>query len=134
MEQTMTTELRMLALSTVLGLVQILLSSHSGNLQRGYRWAAGSRDEPAPPLKGVADRLDRALRNFLETFPLFAAAVLVAHVANRHDWMTVWGAHLYFWARVLFVLLYAFGVPLIRSLVWTVATIGIILILVALRV
>ena len=48
--------------------------------------------------------------------------------------MTVWGAHLYFWARVLFVLLYAFGVPLIRSLVWTVATIGIVLILVAIRV
>ena len=72
----MTTELRMLALSVVLGLVHIILSSHAASLQRGYRWTASSREEPVPPLTGVAGRLDRALRNFLETFPLFAAAVL----------------------------------------------------------
>jgi len=30
-------------------------------------------------------RLERALRNFAETFPLFAAAVLVAGIANRHS-------------------------------------------------
>jgi uncharacterized MAPEG superfamily protein len=47
--------------------------------------------------------------------------------------MTVWGVQLYFWARALYVALYAFGVPLIRSLAWNAATIGIALILLALR-
>ena len=46
--------------------------------------------------------------------------------------MTVWGAQLYFWARVVYVPLYAFGVFLVRSLVWNVATLGIILILLSL--
>jgi uncharacterized MAPEG superfamily protein len=46
--------------------------------------------------------------------------------------MTVWGAQLYFWARVLYVPLYAFGIPLIRSVAWNVAALGIILILLAL--
>jgi uncharacterized MAPEG superfamily protein len=78
----MTIELQMLVLSAVLGLVQIVLSSHSASRQHGYRWAAGSRDEIVPPLQGVAGRLERALRNFAETFPLFAAAVLVVAPQN----------------------------------------------------
>ena len=81
----MTLELNMLALSVVLGLVQIVLASHTASLQRGYRWTASSRDEPAPPLTGVAGRLERALDNFAETFPLFAATVLAAHVAGKHS-------------------------------------------------
>lgn len=128
----MTIELRMLAWSIVLGLVQIVLSSHATSLQRGYRWTASARDDAVQPLIGVAGRLKRALRNFLETFPLFAAAVLIAHAADRHNWMTVWGAQLYLWARVLYVPLYALGVPLIRSLIWNVAALGIMLLLVGL--
>jgi uncharacterized MAPEG superfamily protein len=128
----MTIELRMLAWSIVLGLVQIILSSHTASLQRGYRWTASARDAAVQPLTGVAPRLDRALRNYLETFPLFAAAVLIAHAAGRHDWMTAWGAQLFFWARLLYVPLYALGIPLIRSIAWNVATIGILLILIAL--
>ena len=90
-----------------------------------------------PPLKSVAGRLERALRNFAETFPLFAAAVLVAGIANRHSWMTVYwmtvyGSELYFIARVAYVPLYAFGVRLVRSFVWNAATMGIVLILIAL--
>ena len=128
----MTVELTMLALSIALGLVQIVLNSQSKNLQHGYWWAAGSRDEPRPPLAGVAGRLERALSNFLEAFPLFAAAVLIVQAAGKHDWMTVWGAQLYFWARMAYVPLYVLGVPLLRSLIWNVATFGIILILASL--
>src|SRR5688572_5798481 len=106
----------MLALGVVLGLVQIIAASHAASLQRGYRWTANPRDEPTPPLRGVAGRLDRALRNFLETFPLFAAAVLAAHVSDTHNALTEWGAWLYLWARLVYVPLYAVGVPLLRSL------------------
>jgi uncharacterized MAPEG superfamily protein len=37
---------------------------------------------------------------------------------------------MYLWARVAYVLLYVLGVPVVRSLVWNVATIGIAIILV----
>ena len=128
----MSVELRMLTLSVVLGMVQIIAASHAASLQRGYRWTASPRDAKVEPLRGVAGRLDRALRNFVETFPLFAAVVLVAHVTNTHDALTEWGARLYFWGRLAYLLLYAAGVPLIRSLVWNVSTIGIALIVGAL--
>lgn len=81
----MTLELRMLTFSVVLGLAQIIAASDAASLQRGYRWSASPRDEKMPPLRGVAGRLDRALRNFMETFPLFAAVVLAAHVSATHN-------------------------------------------------
>jgi uncharacterized MAPEG superfamily protein len=126
----MTVELRMLVWSALLGIVQIVLASHTSSFQRGYRWTAGAREGEVAPLTGAANRFGRALANFLETFPLFAAVVLVAHVVDRHDALTLWGAQLYFWARVAYVPLY--GVPVVRSLVWNVATVGILLIAVAL--
>jgi len=128
----MTIELQMLALSAALGLVQIFLSSHAASLQHGYWWAASARDYAMAPLTGIAARLERALRNFMETFPLFVAVILVANVIERHNWMTVWGAQLYFWGRVAYVPLYAFGVPLVRSIAWNVATVGIIFVLLGL--
>ena len=88
----MTTELTMLALSIVLGLVQIMIAANASTRQRGADWNVGPRDEVLPPLAGTAGRLDRALRNFLETFPLFAAAVLIAALSpERHNWMTELG-------------------------------------------
>jgi uncharacterized MAPEG superfamily protein len=128
----MTLELTLLALSVVLGLVHVVAASHSASFHRGYRWSAGARDDPVEPLHGVAGRLDRALRNFLETFPLFAAAVLATAAVGRHNELTEWGAQLYFWGRVAYLPLYAAGIPLVRSLAWNVAAAGILLLLVAL--
>jgi uncharacterized MAPEG superfamily protein len=118
----MTFELTMLTLSIILGFAQIVLASHAASLQRGYRWTASARDEVLPPLAGAAGRLARAQVNFNETFPYFSAAVLAAHMVGIHDWRTHWGAALY-------VPLYAFGVPIVRSLVWNVAFVGIALLL-----
>ena len=128
----MTTELRLLAMAVLLGLVHIVAASHAKSRQYGYHWSASARDQPMPPLADVAGRLDRASANFFETFALFAAAVLIAHVAGREGALTWWGAQLYLWARVAYLPLYAFGVPLVRSLAWNVAAVGIGMILVAL--
>src|SRR6516225_10860606 len=111
----MTVELFTLASSIVLGFVHIVLASHAKSGLYGYRWTASARDEPRAPLTGIAGRLERASQNFSETFPFFAAAILIAHLTGKHDALTVWGAQLYFWARALYLPLYAFGVPLIRS-------------------
>src|SRR5438552_15070466 len=96
----MTTELRLLVASVILGLVQLIATSHLISFQYGYRWTGGSRDEPVPPLRGLAHRIDQATTNFLESVPFFAAPVLAAHFTNRDGSLTVWGAHLHFWARL----------------------------------
>ena len=128
----MTTELSMLLWSVVLGLVQIALVATFSVSHRGLSWAVGARDETRPALVGIGGRLDRARANFLETFPFFVAAVLGAHLLQVHDSMTVLGAQLYFWARLLYVPAYATGIPYLRSLIWGVSIVGIVLLLVAL--
>lgn len=128
----MNVELHVLVWSVVVGFVHIVAASHSASLQRGYRWTASSRDEPLPPLQGVAGRLQRALNNYLETFPFFAALVLVAQLVGVHSPLTEWGAFLYIGARVVYLPLYAVGVPLVRSLVWNVAALGMLLFVIAL--
>ncbi|MFC7734713.1 MAPEG family protein [Roseomonas sp. GCM10028921] len=130
----MTPELRLLAWSIVLGLVHIIAAAVTTTRQRpgGLAWAAGARDKPQPPPSGVAARLTRARDNFLETFPLFAATLLAAHFAGRTGGMTGWGALIYFWARVAYLPLYAAGVPMIRSVVWGAAMVGLVMVLLSL--
>jgi uncharacterized MAPEG superfamily protein len=124
-------ELQMLAAAVVLGVVHLLWAATAAQPQRGLKWNVGPRDTPVV-LMGMAGRLERAFANFRETFPFFAAAVLVAYLGGRLGTLTTWGAVLYVGARAVFILLYAFGVPVFRSLVWLVSLIGIGLILAAL--
>jgi len=127
----MNLEFAMLTASCVLCLIQIIIASHAASRQRGYRWTASAKDSEVPPLTGVAGRLERALRNFLETFPVFVAAILLVAVLRHEGALSRWGAVLYFSARVVYVPLYAAGVPVIRSLVWNIALVGIVLLLIA---
>lgn len=127
----MSFEMVMLVASCVLCFVQIIVASHAASLQRGYHWTASARDAEVPPLTGVAGRLERSLRNFLETFPVFVAGVFLVHALGRESDLSEWGAGLYFAARLVYLPLYAAGIPLVRSLVWNVAFIGIVLLLLA---
>jgi uncharacterized MAPEG superfamily protein len=128
------TELLGLVAAAALGSAHIVLASHSASLQRGYRWTAGSRDEPLPPLGGVAGRLARANANFLETFPFFATAILAVLATGTHSPWSKWGVILYISGRIAYLPLYAFGIFLVRSLAWNVAHAGIVAIYVALFV
>jgi len=125
-------EITGLCIGVLLGLVHIVLASHSASRQRGYRWTAGARDEVLPPLGGVAGRLERASRNYLETFPFFAALVLAVLTVHATGEMSKWGVVAYLVGRSLYLPLYASGAFLVRSLVWNVATGGIVLLLIAL--
>jgi uncharacterized MAPEG superfamily protein len=127
----MTAELTLLGWTLVLAIVQILLPAGLRNRETGVAFNAGPRDEPGPPVGKVTGRLQRAQKNLFETLPLFAAAVLIAHGAGREGALTLWGAWLYLVARVAHVPLYAFGVPWVRSLAWTVSLLGLALILFA---
>lgn len=118
-------EIRALGWAVVLGIVQMLLAASAGTSQRGLKWNASARDGEPRPLSGVPARLQRAWANFLETFPLFAAVVLAVVLLQRQNAATALGAQLYLWARVVYVPLYAAGIPYLRSLVWGVAMAGI---------
>ncbi len=122
----MNTELTMLAWTVVLGIAQIVVGATLSTIQRGVAFNTSPRDTPVPPLTGVAGRVDRALHNLLETFPLFAAAVLAVVVSHRTNAGTALGAQIFLGARALYVLVYAAGVPYLRTLVWSAAMFGLV--------
>lgn len=127
----MTMQLTLLAWTLVLALVQVLLPALLRNEETGIAYNASPRDEPGPPVGVVTGRLRRAQANLFETLPIFAAAVLIAHVAGRDGELTLWGAWLYLGARIVYLPLYAFGIPYLRSMVWTVSFAGVLMILFA---
>jgi uncharacterized MAPEG superfamily protein len=128
------TEFTMLGFAIILGLLQLLIAARVGNSQRGVAWNVSARDQPSPPVSAVAARLERAFRNFMETFPFFAAAVLATHATNRFGMLTLIGSQVYLIARVVYWPLYAFGVPVFRTLTWLVSLIGLLMVIAALFV
>lgn len=126
-------ELKLLGAAVVVGLVQLMWAAGAARSQQGdLKWALGPRDR-AIPIEGVAARLNRAFWNFAETFPFFAAAVLACAVAGKLGTdLTIWGSGLYVAARALYAPLYASGVPTVRTLVWLVSIVGLVMVLVAL--
>ncbi len=127
----LSTELKMLLWSVILGLVQLLLAAQAATSQNGVSWNLSPRDQKKE-LAGVAGRLDRAFKNFMETFPFFLAAVVMVQITTLSNGVTSIGVHLYFWARVVYVPLYALGIPGFRTLVWLISLIGIAMVLSAL--
>ena len=128
---TTTVELKFLAWTVVFGLAQVLIAAQLGAQQRGLMWNLGARDE-TPPLTGYAARADRALKNFLETFPFFAAVVLGALATGRASAATALGVQLYFWARLAYFPVYLAGIPFLRTVIWVVSLWGLIKVLWAL--
>jgi len=121
----MTFDLWILMAATLLGLVHLSLASFLYKAQEGNAYTAGPRDDERPRT-GAAGRLDRAQRNFLETFPLFAACVLVVHVSGTAGSLSFWGGVLYLAGRIAYLPLYAFGVPWLRTFSWNIATLGLV--------
>ena len=128
----MSVEFTMLALAIVLGFVHLFLATQMVTSERGMAWNVGARDNAAPLTGKLAGRLDRAFANFKETFPFFAVAVIMTAILGRHSNMTVWGAELYLAARIIYLPLYAMGVPLLRTLAWAASVFGIVMLLGAL--
>ncbi len=125
------TEITMLWASTLLGLVYLLAAVVPSVLSRGMPWAMGPRDGEWPAVGTTAARLDRAWKNFLETFPLFAAAILIEAQVPQDSEVAALGAQLYFWGRVAFLPIYAVGLPFVRTVAWTVSLAGIVMVLLA---
>lgn len=125
----MTTELLMLAWGCVLAFVHIFAAAQAKTKQYGLEWNMSARDGTRPPLSPVAGRLVRAQANFFETFPIAVAAILLVALTGRFsDWTRI-GAILWLASRVVYLPLYGFGVPKLRSLVWGASVVGIVLML-----
>ena len=124
-------ELIWLVWALALTFVQMLVAATGATLQVGLPMLAGNRDA-VPAFGGWVGRAQRAHRNMLESLVLFAALVLIAVLINKTNSTTLLGAQLFFWARLAYAVVYVAGIPWLRTVVWFVSVIGLILIFVQL--
>jgi uncharacterized MAPEG superfamily protein len=124
-------ELIWLLWAVALAFVQMLIAVSGATLQVGLPMLAGNR-EAVPAFGGWIGRAQRAHHNMLESLVLFAALVLTAILANKTNAVTLLGAQLFFWARLAYAVVYVAGIPWLRTAVWFVSVIGLILIFVQL--
>jgi len=125
-------ELQILFCAILLGIIQLFLAVVTGLRAAGLAWAAGPRDEAKGHPGKTAGRLERAFENFLETFPFFAAGVLLVHALDKSTHTSVLGSQIYIWARVLYVPAYVIAIPFVRTLIWAASLVGILMVLAAL--
>ncbi|WBO23290.1 hypothetical protein PBT88_03900 [Sphingomonas abietis] len=55
--------------------------------------------------------------------------MLAAVATGRLDIWTTIGAHLYFIGRLIYLPLYAMGVPVLRTVIWMAATAGLLMVI-----
>lgn len=125
------TEIWVLGWSVVLLLVQIVLqASVLGDLTPAYLFSP--RDEERKTNSVLAERLKRALHNLLETYPAFIALVVALAATGKTGGIAATGALIWIVCRVIYVVLYATGIPVARTLIWLASIIGLVLMLVRL--
>jgi uncharacterized MAPEG superfamily protein len=115
----MTSEL--MSLTWVVALSAVMWMPYILNLiaVRGLINAVGYPENP-PPMAAWAERMKAAHYNAVENLVVFAALVLIANAAGISNQTTVLACEVYFWARLVHLLSYTFGIPWVRTLAFAV--------------
>ena len=120
----MPVEVRIAAFGAVLLFVHIFIATRFKTRQYGRKWNVSARDETLPPPNEMTGRTARAQANFQETFPIAIVALLGFVLADRTSNLTALGGWIWIGARIIYLPLYAAGVPVIRTIVYTISIVG----------
>ena len=122
-------ELKILALGALLLFVHIFTATRFKTAQYGRKWNVGARDEALPEPDPMTGRTMRAQANFQETFPIAIIALFGVVIAGRTSNLTALGGWIWLGARIVYLPLYASGVRGIRTAVWTISMVGLVMVL-----
>lgn len=126
----MSPETIVLLLLPILGTIYMLAG---GGIPRIIEqgWGAtfyGPRDDLPAFNSKYAQRMARANENFKETLPYAVGLLLLVQVLGVANDTSAIGAWIYFWSRLAYIPIYYTGVPLIRSGIWLVSIVGLVMI------
>lgn len=89
----------------------------------GVRGLSGAMANPSrsdKPLADWANRMVFAHDNAVENLVVFAPLVIILNLADYSSPTTVMACAVYFWARLAHLIVYAAGIPVLRTLTFTV--------------
>jgi uncharacterized MAPEG superfamily protein len=126
-----TVELTMLVYSVAWLVILVVIQATAGVLAQGLAVMAGSRDNLGEPTVFQA-RTKRIVDNHREGLLIFAPLVLTASLVDLSTPLTVLGAQLFFYSRVVHAVVYVTALPWIRPMFYAVGMVGCILIFIGL--
>jgi uncharacterized MAPEG superfamily protein len=88
----------------------------------------GNRDHMRP-LTVVGQRAARALANMHEALPVFLALALMNMILGTAAATAITGAWVFLAARLLYLIIYLAGVPVLRTLAWVGGWVGLVMML-----
>ncbi len=119
----MTYELWIVVWAAILGFIHLMATTLAPLRQPGYLdWVKTNR-ETAYVMSGKPAILQRAFRNFQETFVFFVVIVAALAFAGKSDAVSMWGARLYILARIAYVPAYLY-LGFVRTPVWFLSIVG----------
>src|SRR3954447_13301505 len=122
--ETMTRELFWLTLTVILtGLLWVPYIINRCQV-RGLTGAMANPSRNDKPHADWANRLMFAHDNAIENLIIFAPLVLILNAIDYSDKWTVMACAVYFWARVAHLIVYTLGLPVFRTLAFTVGFIA----------
>ena len=127
----MSAELHMLVWVLVLQLLMWVPYILNTIMVQGLVDAVGYPDNPKP-LAPWAARMKKAHYNAVENLVVFAALVLMLNAAGVSNATTVLACNIFFWARLVHLLVYTFGIPWLRTLSFAVSWLCVVALIVQL--
>ncbi|SCX09653.1 MAPEG family protein [Agrobacterium sp. DSM 25558] len=121
--------LPLIGVSVIIILVHIALQALTATKELGNDWNASPRDDGKKVQGKLAGRAERALSNFLETYPAFIALAFGVIMAGDPIGIALIGAWIWIVCRIVYIPLYLAGIPYVRSLVWVGSMVGLLLML-----
>jgi len=127
----MTSELMSLTWVVALSAVMWIPYIFNTIMVQGLVDAVGYPDNPKP-LAPWAARMKKAHYNAVENLVVFAALVLMLNAAGVSNATTVLACNIFFWARLVHLLVYTFGIPWLRTLSFAVSWLCVVALIVQL--
>lgn len=124
----MTTDLKMLLATGILSLVQFFPYFIAYLKHWGISGIVGNRDNTGE-LPEWANRAMRAQKNLNENLVHFAIFVLMLHALGLSNEMSALGATIFFYARLMFWIVYIAGIAWVRTLLFMAGVVGEVMII-----
>ena len=124
----MTTDLQMLLAVSILSLLQFMPYFLAYLKHWGISGIVSNRDN-MPALPGWANRAIAAQSNLNENLIHFAAFVLIAQALGLSNEMSALGATIFFYARLVYWVVYIAGIIWIRTLAFMAGVVGEIMVI-----
>ena len=122
-------ELTCLVLSVLLWLAHVLTQAIVARGEFGDAYLFTPRDTE-PPVKGLSyGRATRALANYVENYGPFIALALALIATGQSGGLGALGATIWILARIIYLPIYLMGVIYVRTALWAISVIGLLLML-----